>query len=92
MTWIVDIELVDVDVAEPPDSLVVTFDAIYPGETWCRSVVFVAPEVARAGEDEVIRAARDALVGVIEAAGEPVSAELRLSSQGPHVLALGRPG
>jgi hypothetical protein len=43
MTWIVDVELVDVAPAEPPDVAVVTFDVIYPGETWCRSIVYVAP-------------------------------------------------
>lgn len=92
MTWIVDIELVDIDVAEPPDALTVTFDVIYPGETWCRSVVFVAAEAAKAGEDEVIGEARDALVAVIERQGRPVSVELRLTPDGTQVLAVGSPG
>lgn len=92
MTWIVDIELVGVDVAEPPDALTVTLDVIFPGETWCRSVVFVAPEEARTDRDEIIRSARDALVAVIESEGEPVSVELRLSPRGADVIAIGRPG
>ncbi len=92
MTWIVDIELVGIDAAEPPDALMVTLDVIFPGETWCRSVVFVPPEEARAGRNEIIRRARDALVAIIESEGEPVSVELRLSPAGADVLAIGRPG
>ncbi len=92
MTWIVDIDLVGVEPAEPPDALAVGFDVTYPGETWCRCIVLVAPEAAGASEHEVVRRARDALVEVLESAGEPLSLELRLNADGYTVLAQGRPG
>jgi hypothetical protein len=46
MTWIVDIDMLGVESAEPPDALAIAFDVTYPGETWCRSLVLIAPELA----------------------------------------------
>jgi hypothetical protein len=91
MTWIVDVELVDVAPAEPPDVAVVTFDVIYPGETWCRSVVYVAPGVA-CGDEEAVPRARDALLALAELEGLPVAFELRLTSEGTTVLDRRVPG
>lgn len=92
MTWIVDIDLVGVQPAEPPDALAIGFDVTYPGETWCRCLVLVGPDVTGASEDELVRRARDTLVEVLEAAGEPLSVELRLTAGGYCVIARGRPG
>ena len=82
MTWIVDIEALGLEEGEFPDQLSVAFDVIYPGEVWCRSVVYVAPDAAFGSEDEIIGRARDAL---------PVSVELRLSAAGTDVLEIGHP-
>ncbi len=85
MTWIVDIELVAVEQAQPPDRFLVTFDVVYPGETWCRSLVYVAGSVV-AEEQDPVSVARDALVPFLETEGQPVSLELRLTTTGPVVL------
>lgn len=91
MTWIVDIELVAVESAHPPDRFVVTFDVVYPGETWCRSLVYVAPTVV-ADEQDLVSLARDALVPFLEMEGQPVSLELRLTPTGPVILGRRLPG
>ncbi len=90
-----DIELVAVERAVYPDGFAVTFDVIYAGETWCRSVVEVDSVVtARLGADEwaVTGAARDALLGLLDVETAPVSFHLRLQSEGAVVMARGRPG
>jgi hypothetical protein len=92
MTWIVDVELVGIAPAEPPDIFEVAFDVIYPGETWCRSVIAVSSDLAYAGEEELIRQAREALLVVVEREGQPVSVRLRVTSDGTQVVAMGRPG
>jgi hypothetical protein len=92
MTWIVDIDMLGVESAEPPDALAIAFDVTYPGETWCRSLVLIAPELAHIPEHELVGRARDALFVVLEAAGEPVSVEVRLTPTETVVLASGRPG
>lgn len=91
MTWIVDIELVAVEPADPPDRFVVTFDVVYPGETWCRSLVYVAPGVP-VGEQDLVPIARDALLAFLEQEGQPVSFELRLTDAGAVVLGRRFPG
>lgn len=90
-----DIEFVSVDEAGYPDAFVVTFDVIYAGETWCRSMVRVDRTVAaRVGweRNEVIGAARTALVELLAVEMVPVSFELRLSAEGTVILARGVPG
>jgi hypothetical protein len=91
MTWIVDIDALGLEEAEHPDQLSVAFDVTYPGEVWCRSVVFVAPDAAYGSEDEIIGRARDALLAVVEADALPVSVELRLSAAGVTLLEIGHP-
>ncbi|MCZ7663970.1 MAG: hypothetical protein M5U22_14055 [Thermoleophilia bacterium] len=92
MTWIVDIDVVGIEEAEPPDALRIGFDVTFPGETWCRSFVLVAPERVLPDEAKIISAARDALVEVLQLQGEPVAVELRLAAKDTEILALGRPG
>lgn len=95
MTIFSDIELVTVEEAEPPDTCVVVFDVVYAGETWCRSMVTVDTVVAARlshEEPDVVRAARDALLGVLELEPGPVALHLRLSAEGVSVLARGKPG
>jgi hypothetical protein len=90
-----DVELVSIDEAEPPDAFEVTFDVIYAGETWCRSVVCVETAVvARLERDEraVIGAARDALLELLAVETAPVSLHLRLAPEGTIILARGTPG
>jgi len=90
-----DIELVSIQEAEPPDAFSVAFDVIYAGETWCRSLVDVDQAgAARLGHDEhaVIRAARETLLDLLVMEPAPVSFHLRLGAEGPDVLAKGRPG
>jgi hypothetical protein len=90
-----DIELVSIDEAEPPDVFAVTFDVIYAGETWCRSLVRVESAVAaRLERDEraVIGAARDALLELLAVEAAPVSFHLRLGTEGSTVLARAAPG
>jgi len=91
MAWIVDVELVAVEAAEPPDLALVTFDVVYPGETWCRSLVYVTPGVT-AGEDDLVSRSRDALLTFLEREGQPVALEVRLSPEGPVVLDRRLPG
>jgi hypothetical protein len=90
-----DVELVGIDDAEYPDAFTVVFDAIYAGETWCRSLVWVeadfASHLAR-DEHAIINAARDALVDLLAAETVPVSLQLRLGSGGSVLLARGTPG
>jgi hypothetical protein len=92
MTWIVDIDTLGVESAEPPDVLAIAFDVTYPGETWCRSLVLITSELAYMPEYELVSRARDALIEVLEAAGEPVSVEIRLTPTETVMLASGRPG
>jgi len=90
-----DIEVVSIVDGEPPDAYTVTFDVIYPGETWCRSMVGVASAIAARLEREeyaVVRAARDALLELLVAEPEPVSFQVRLTGDGTTVLARAKPG
>jgi hypothetical protein len=90
-----DIELVSIQEAEPPDAFSVAFDVIYAGETWCRSIVDVdTAEAARLARDEhaVVRAAREALLDLLAVEPAPMSFHVRLGAQGPAVVAKARPG
>jgi hypothetical protein len=90
-----DVELVSIVEDESPDAYTVTFDVIYPGETWCRSAVAVSSVIAAQVELEeraVVRAARDALLEVLIPELRPVSFQLRLTDQGTAVLARAVPG
>jgi hypothetical protein len=94
MAIFMDIELVSIQEAEPPDAFSVAFDVIYAGETWCRSIVDVdTAEAARLARDEhaVIRAARGALLDLLAAEPAPVSFHVRLGAEGPVMLAKARP-
>jgi hypothetical protein len=91
MTWIVDIEALGLEEAEHPDTLSVAFDVIYPGEVWCRSVVYVAPDAAQGSEDQIIGRARDALLEVVQRESLPVSVEIRVSAAGTTLLEIGHP-
>ncbi len=85
-----DIELVSIAEGDPPDAYTVTFDVVYSGETWCRSMVGVGSAIAvRQGREEpaMIRLARDALLELLAAEPEPVSFQLRLTPDGTTVLA-----
>ena len=95
MAIFTDIEFVAIEPAEPPDAYVAAFDVIYAGETWCRSVVSVDTMVAAAVKRDqraVTRAARDALVELLQYEAVPVSFHLRLTAEGTVVLARGSPG
>jgi hypothetical protein len=95
VTIFMDVELVCIDDAEPPDAFEVVFDVIYAGETWCRSLVCVdATMAARLERDEqsVIGATRDALLELLTVEAAPVSLHLRLTSEGTTILARGTPG
>ena len=95
MAIFIDVELVSIREAEPPDAFAVAFDVIYPGETWCRSQVSVdTATAARLGRDEyaVVRAAREALLDLLAPEPAPVSFHLRLTPEGVTVLARGTPG
>jgi len=90
-----DIELVSIQEAEPPDAYAVAFDVIYAGETWCRSLVSVDTAAAACmGRDEyeMVRTARGALLDLLAVETVPVSLHLRLGIDGVAVLARGRPG
>ena len=94
MAIFMDIEFVSIQEAEPPDAFSVTFDVIYGGETWCRSIVDVErAEAIRLGYEEhaVVGAARGALLDLLEPEPGPVSFHLRLEAEGPAVLAKARP-
>jgi hypothetical protein len=89
-----DIELVSIQEAEPPDAFSVAFDVIYAGETWCRSIVDLdTAGAARLNRDEhaMVRAAREALLDLLCLEPAPVSFHLRLGAEGPTVLAKARP-
>lgn len=95
MAIFMDIELVSIQEAQPPDAFSVAFDVIYAGETWCRSVVDVdSAEAAYFGRDEraVVTAARDALLDLLAVEAAPVAFHLRLGVEGTTVVARGRPG
>jgi hypothetical protein len=95
MAIFTDIDFVAIDEAEPPDAFELTFDVIYAGETWCRSVVGVETAVvARLERDEiaVISAARGALLELLTLETTPVSFHLRLALEGTTVLARAAPG
>jgi hypothetical protein len=89
-----DIELVSIQEAEPPDAFSVAFDVIYAGETWCRSVVDIdSAGSARLNRDEhaVVRAAREALLDLLAVEPGPVSFHLKLGADGLAVVAKARP-
>jgi len=95
VTEFMDIELVSADEAASPDVLTVAFDVIYPGETWCRSVVDISAEAAgRMAHDQriMISAARDAVLELLQVEAGPVSFHLRLEYDHTAILARGRPG
>jgi hypothetical protein len=92
VTWIVDIDVLGVDVAEPPDLYEIVFDVTFPGETWCRSLVLVAPDLSHLDQHELVNRGRDEIVALIDREGRPVSATVRLSSAGVEVLAVAAPG
>lgn len=80
---------------EPSDTYLVAFDVIYPGETWCRSVVVVEEAVAAGLQHDwraVVRVARDALLVMLAVEAAPVSFQLRLTTEGVTVLARATPG
>jgi hypothetical protein len=90
-----DVEVVSINEAEPPDAFVVAFDVIYAGETWCRSLVWVGRIVsASLDHDEyaVVGAARDALLELLAVEATPVSFHLRVEPEGATVLARAMPG
>jgi hypothetical protein len=90
-----DIELVSILEAEPPNAFSVAFDVIYAGETWCRTVVDVdSAEAARLGHDEqaVVWAAREALLDLLIPEPAPVSFHLQVGAERVEVLAKGKPG
>jgi hypothetical protein len=90
-----DIEFVSLDQAELPDAFSVTFDVIYAGETWCRSVVMVESAVAAGFGFEgqaITSVARDALLELLMSETGPVSLHLRLATEGTTVLGRGTPG
>jgi len=95
VTIFMDVELVSIVDGEPPDAYTVTFDVIYSGETWCRSVVGVdAAVAARLERDEysIIRAARDTLLELLAVEAGPVSFHLRLGIDGTVIIARAAPG
>lgn len=95
MAIFADVELVSIVEGESPNAYTVTFDVIYPGETWCRSTVGVSSVIAAQVELEergVVRAARDALLEVLIPEPGPVSFQLRLTDKGTAVLARAVPG
>jgi len=95
MAIFMDVEVVSVEVAEPPDAFSVAFDTIYAGETWCRSMVWVETAVAAGLEGDeraVVGKARDALVDALMKESVPVSFYLRLTTGGTTVLARATPG
>jgi hypothetical protein len=95
MALFMDLELVAIDQAEHPDAFAVVFDAIYAGETWCRSLVWVDAVLADSlsrDERAVIGAARDALLDLLAVEFVPVSLQLRLGCEGTTVLGRGTPG
>lgn len=92
MTWIVDIDMLGVEPAEPPDRLELAFDVTFPGETWCRSFVYVSPDFVFTSEFELAGVARDELIAVIDREGRPVSVTMRLGPGGAEVLSVAAPG
>jgi hypothetical protein len=95
VTIFMDVELVSIVEGELPDAYTATFDVIYPGETWCRSVVLVDTAAAARLEREeraVVSAARDALLELLAGEGAPVSFLIRLAPEGATVLARATPG
>jgi hypothetical protein len=86
---LIDLELVSVETGEGEAALSVTFDAIYPGETWVRSVVDVTRELAALFEADhrpPVSTARDALLELLQFEVRPVSFHLVLSSEGTEVV------
>jgi len=94
MAIFMDIEFVSIQEADAPDAFSVAFDVIYAGETWCRSIVDVdAAASAQQERDEqaIVRAAREALLELLDAEPAPISFHLRLAADGTAVLAKARP-
>jgi hypothetical protein len=95
MAMFLDIDFVSIEEAPPPDAFTVTFDVIYPGETWCRSSVDLDGAVAARllCEDlRMVAAAREALLERLTAEVRPTSFHLRLTPEGTAVLAQAQPG
>ncbi len=95
MALFMDIELVSVDEEQPPDAYGIVFDVIYSGETWCRSLVRLTPDiVARLDREDsrMVAEARDALLELLETEVRPVSFDLRLTTEGTTILARANPG
>ena len=95
MTLFMDVELVSAGEEEPPDAYAVAFDVIYSGETWCRSLVRLSPDIAaRLDREEasMIARARDALLELLELEARPVSFDMRITAAGTLVLARAYPG
>ena len=95
MAQFMDIELVSAGEEEPPDAYAVAFDVIYSGETWCRSLVRLSPDVAARFDREeasMISGARDALLQLLELETRPVSFDMRITAAGTVVLARAYPG
>jgi hypothetical protein len=91
VAWIVDVELVEVAPGELPDVWTIVFDVIYPGETWCRSLVRLSPASSQGNELELVGRARDALLAILELQAGPASADIRVAPEGTTVLRLGSP-
>jgi hypothetical protein len=90
LAWIVDVELVEAAPGPYPDVLKLTFDVIYPGETWCRCLVRLTAGMDWGTDDEVVARGRDALLGLLALEPGPAAADIRLTPEGLVVLALGR--
>jgi hypothetical protein len=91
VTWIVDIEIVAVEEGVPPGGATVVFDVIYPGETWCRSVVSIVSD-GLGPTEEVVASARDALLLELQKESQPVALELLVSAVGAVVQGRRLPG
>ena len=94
MALFTDIDFVTIEEAPPPDAFTVTFDVIYAGETWCRSIVDLdATLAARLLREELamVAEARNALLEHLALEALPVSCHLRLTPEGTTVLAQARP-
>ncbi|NLT35617.1 MAG: hypothetical protein GXX83_06940 [Gaiellales bacterium] len=103
MGSIMDIEVVDAAYVATAEAWLVVFDVIYPGETWCRSEVWLQPDAVRPvaegggdpggpGSPPLISLARDHLLGHLEAEGAPVSLVVDVTSSGSSVRDRARPG
>jgi hypothetical protein len=95
LTIFMDIEFVALVEAEAPDAFEATFDVIYAGETWCRSVVRIETGVAahfQSDERAISGVARNALLELLATEAVPVSLDLRLGLDGITLLNRATPG